>query len=193
VSSELATGVTLKNNNPTLEVATLFADGAAAFLLETDPQATSLITSRFETHHAGYSHCQIQGGGSHLHPHKLSYNENLQACQFEMDGKKLFRDVRKVLPTFIRQGLHDASIDINDIDYLLPHQASFHALKKLPKMTGFPASKMVNNFAMLGNQVAASLPINLHLLRMDKTNKDKTVLLMGSAAGLSLGMGLLQL
>jgi len=193
VSSECATGVTLKNNQPVVDVASLFADGAAAFLLEKDQQACGLIMRRFETHHAGYAHCQIQGGGSHLNPHKLSYQENLQVCQFEMDGKKLFKTIRKVLPKFIAQGLNEADIAVNDIDYLLPHQASFHALKKLPKLTGFSTSQIVNNFAMLGNQVAASIPINLHLLRTDQGNNGKTVLLMGSAAGLSLGMGLIRL
>ncbi|NMS31985.1 3-oxoacyl-[acyl-carrier-protein] synthase III C-terminal domain-containing protein, partial [Vibrio parahaemolyticus] len=48
-------------------------------------------------------------------------------------------------------------------------------------------------FSTLGNQVAASLPINLHWLRNQPETAGKHVLLAGTAAGLSLGMGVLKL
>lgn len=194
VTSEVATGVTLNRTfAPEKEVATLFADGAAAFLLEGDEQSPGLLARRFETHHSGYQYCQIKGGGSHLNPHKVTHQEYLYACRFVMDGKKLFRSIRKVMPCFLANGLSQSALSVEDIDYLLPHQASFHALKKLPQITGFSETKIVNNFPKLGNQVAASIPINLHLLRNEEAASGKTVLLAGSAAGLALGMGVIRL
>lgn len=192
VTSEVATGVTLNRSfPPQKETVTLFADGAAAFLLAANEQSPGLIARRFETHHSGYQYCQIPGGGSFLNPHRISHDENLNVCRFFMDGKNLFRKVAQILPEFLKHGLAQAQVNQNDIDYLLPHQASFRALEKMPKITGFSASQVINRFSTLGNQVAASIPINLHLLRNEPDTKGKRVLLIGSAAGLSLGMGLI--
>ncbi|EOA8957026.1 ketoacyl-ACP synthase III [Vibrio harveyi] len=193
VTSELATGITL-NRSFTLkpEVATLFADGAAAFLLE-QTENEGLITNHFETHHAGYSFCQIKGGGSHINPHTSEHQAYLKNCQFEMEGKALFRHVRKTLPAFLEKGFSSSPVTLRDIDYFLPHQASAHGLKKLPSLVGLPKEKTVNHFSTLGNQVAASLPINLHWLRNQPGTQGKHVLLAGTAAGLSLGMGVLKL
>lgn len=194
VTSELATGITLNRSFPARpETATLFADGAAAFLLESSKTSLGLITQCFETHHTGYEYCQIKGGGSNFNPHRFTHHENLQACQFIMDGKALFKHTRKIMPGFIAKSLQRASLLQSEVDYLLPHQASRHALSKLPELTGFSPEQLVTRFSTLGNQVAASIPINLHLLREEPDNQGKSVLLLGSAAGLSLGMGVIQL
>ncbi|GLQ75027.1 3-oxoacyl-ACP synthase III family protein [Vibrio penaeicida] len=194
VSSELGSGITLnKFKKPRPEVATLFSDGAAAYLLEAKPDAYGFHGALFETHHEGYQCCQIKGGGSNVNPHKTPYEDYLAACQFEMDGKSLFRHIVNVMPKFLQRGLARAELTKNDIAFFLPHQASYHGMVKLPKLTGFDAEKIVNNFHELGNQVAASLPINLHLLRNKHAGSDKKVLMAGSAAGLSLGMGVITL
>ncbi len=194
VSSELASGITLnKFQTPRAEVATLFSDGAAAYLLEASENAFGFQGARFETHHEGFQYCQIKAGGSHINPHTVSYSDFLSTCQFEMDGRALFKHVVKTLPPFIKQGLENAGLTQDDIAWFLPHQASHHAIAKLPKLTGLKAEKMVNNFYELGNQIAASLPVNLHLLRQDNAGNGEKVLLVGSAAGLSLGMGIMEL
>lgn len=193
VTSELATGITLNRNfSPKPEIATLFADGAAAFLLEARENG-GLLTRHFETHHSGYTYCQIKGGGSHVNPHKTDHFTHLKSCQFEMEGKALFKHVRKTLPAFLDKGFKSSPVTLSDIDFFLPHQASAHAIKKLPSLTGLPAPKIVNHFSTLGNQVAASLPVNLHWLRNQPESQGKHVLLAGTAAGLAIGMGVLKL
>ncbi|MCE0556097.1 3-oxoacyl-[acyl-carrier-protein] synthase III C-terminal domain-containing protein [Motilimonas sp. E26] len=194
VSSELVTGITLNKTTPAkTEVATLFSDGAAAYVLQAAPNVSGFTGALFETHHQGYNFCQVKAGGSHVNPHHTAPEQLLAASQFEMDGKALFRHMTTTLPAFLVRGLQQSNIQRDQIDYLLPHQASHLALKRLPKMSGFCSQKIVNNVAQCGNQIAASLPINLHLLRQQQANSGKKVLLIGSAAGLSLGMGFLTL
>lgn len=193
VTSELATGITLNRNFiPKPEIATLFADGAAAFLLEAQEHG-GLLTRHFETHNSGYTYCQIKGGGSHVNPHQTSHFSNLKNCQFEMEGKALFKHVRKTLPAFLDKGFTSSPVALSEIDFFLPHQASAHGIKKLPSLTGLPANKIVDHFSTLGNQVAASMPVNLHWLRNQPESKGKHVLLAGTAAGLAIGMGVLKL
>ncbi|WP_166373259.1 3-oxoacyl-[acyl-carrier-protein] synthase III C-terminal domain-containing protein [Psychromonas sp. SA13A] len=233
VSSECGTGITLNKTTPaSFEVATLFSDGAAAYVLQADPLASGFTGALFETHHQGYELCQVKGGGSAINPHTTAHADLVTASQFEMNGKALFREMVKAVPTFLEKGLKRAEVNKQHIDYVLPHQASHRAINKLPRIIGFADHKVVNNVAQLGNQIAASLPINLHFLRQQialdreqtkqsnpasdklltskttlkpttlsrptkssepKTLTTKTVLLFGTAAGLSLGMGLLTL
>lgn len=219
VSSECGTGITLNKTTPaSIEVATLFSDGAAAYVLEADPRASGFTGALFETHHQGYELCQVKGGGSAINPHTTAHADLLTASQFEMNGKALFREMATAVPTFLEKGLQRAKVNKKHIDYVLPHQASHRAINKLPRIIGFSDHKVINNVAQLGNQIAASIPINLHLLRQkiahdrkqskqDNTSDDKlltstisstpngtkTVLVFGTAAGLSLGMGLLTL
>jgi len=193
VTSELATGITLNRNfNPKPEIATLFADGAAAFLLEAQEYG-GILARHFETHHSGYAYCQIKGGGSHVNPHETSHFAYLKNCQFEMEGKALFKHVRKTLPAFLDKGFASSPVALSEIDFFLPHQASAHGIRKLPSLTGLPVDKIVNHFSTLGNQVSASLPVNLHWLRNQPESKGKHVLLAGTAAGLAMGMGVLTL
>ncbi|WP_246616366.1 3-oxoacyl-ACP synthase III family protein [Thaumasiovibrio subtropicus] len=192
VSSELASPTTRYQE---AEVASLFSDGAAAFIIEASPEGQGLSATNFETHPCGYDYCQIKAGGTGLNPRQNSYEQLLAASQFEMRGRKLFRHAAKLLPTFVERTLNSAGITLDQLDAVIPHQASALALAKLPKLLRIDAEKISNHISWLGNQVSASLPTMLHLQRQQygKNAAGKKVLLVGTAAGLSLGMGVITL
>ncbi|MBU2713387.1 3-oxoacyl-[acyl-carrier-protein] synthase III C-terminal domain-containing protein [Zooshikella harenae] len=191
ISSEVAkVGVT----DTKAETATLFADGAAAFILEASSSVGGLTSSLFQTFPEGYSLCQIRSGGSALHPARYDMEAVVSGCFFEMQGKALYKLVSKLAPEFIQQGLNKAGLTMADIDYIVPHQASYAGLAHLTQRLGFAQDKVINIFSSMGNQIAASIPIALHhLLVHQQPAAGKNVLLFGSAAGLSLGLGVLQL
>lgn len=177
------------------EAATLFADGAAAFILEASDGVSGLLTSRFRTYPEGYDLCQIRAGGSGLHPRDHGAQAAAEGSYFEMHGKALYRLVSKLAPDFIHSALDAAQLRLADIDYYVPHQASHTGLVHLVRQLELAPEKVINRFATMGNQIAASLPIALdYLLRQRPVVAGQTkVLLFGSAAGLALGMGVLQL
>ncbi|WDZ72369.1 3-oxoacyl-[acyl-carrier-protein] synthase III C-terminal domain-containing protein [Vibrio harveyi] len=113
----------------------------------------------------------------------------MKNCQFEMEGKALFKHVRKTLPAFLEKGFSSSPVTLRDIDYFLPHQASAHGLKKLPSLVGLPKEKTVNHFSTLGNQVAASLPINLHWLRNQPRHTRETCVIGGHCCWALVGDG----
>uniref|UniRef100_UPI000B35F59F 3-oxoacyl-[acyl-carrier-protein] synthase III C-terminal domain-containing protein n=1 Tax=Thaumasiovibrio occultus TaxID=1891184 RepID=UPI000B35F59F len=192
VSSELASPTT-RHQEP--EVSTLFADGAAAFIIEAAPERKGLQAIKFETHSYGYEYCQIRAGGSALNTRDTSYDALVRASQFDMQGKTLFRQAARLLPTFVSQTLRSAELSMAEIDAVIPHQASFLALARLPKLLQLESEKICNHVSWLGNQVSASIPTVLHLQRQayGDNARGKKLLLLGTAAGLSLGMGVLTL
>lgn len=191
VSSEVAS-VGVRDSN--VEAATLFADGAAAFILEASDNADGLTASSFRTYPEGYDLCQIRSGGSHYHPSAVGVETLIEGSYFEMEGRKLYKYAAKLLPEFIHDGLTAVDLTIDDIDYIVPHQASYAGLTHVSKRLGFDPERVVNVFATLGNQISVSIPSALHHLRSHNgLRPDHKILLLGTAAGLSLGMGVLTL
>ena len=191
VSSEVSrVGITY--DNP--EISSLFADGAAAFILEADSQSLGLLSSSFKTYPKGYEHCQIRSGGSFLHPSKTDMDTFLAGSYFTMDGKKVFKQVASLISGFVESGLTKAQVSKDEIRYIVPHQASHLGLKHIETRLGFDNSHMVNIIAKMGNQIAASTPIALdYLLKNHDVKKQDKIMLLGTGAGLSLGMAVLSL
>lgn len=191
ISSEVA-NVGVKTDKA--EIATLFADGAAAFIVEQSDDGVRLESSLFQTFPEGYSLCQIRAGGSAMHPSRHSLEAFTDAGYFEMQGKSLYKMVAKLAPNFIQQGLNQCNMALSEVDYVVLHQASHAGLLHLTKQLKIDSDKVINIFSTMGNQIAASLPIALHYLLTNKpTKKGQKILLFGSAAGLSLGLGVLTL
>jgi len=191
VSSEVAS-VGLENKNP--EIASMFGDGSAAFVLDSNHDKTGFSSSLFRTYPKGYDLCQIRAGGSNLHPSVNSEMSYSEGAYFEMQGHKLYRMVAQLSPAFIDDGLNNAGLTKSDIDHIVPHQASGLGLEHLTKRLGFPTDRVVNIFSKVGNQIAASLPTALHELLVTNDNlKNKKLMLVGSGAGLTLGFGILSL
>lgn len=192
VSSEVAKiGV----HDQDTEAATLFADGAAAFILEASDDARGLLTSHFQTHRQGYDYCQIRAGGSGLHPRHHGAEAAEAGSYFEMQGKALYRLVAQLAPDFIETGLAPTGLKLSDIDYYVPHQASHAGLANLTRQLNLDPVKVINCFATHGNQIAASIPMALDQLRHQRAIEPgrTTALLFGSAAGLALGMAVVRL
>ncbi|BCE03141.1 3-oxoacyl-[acyl-carrier-protein] synthase III C-terminal domain-containing protein [Marinicellulosiphila megalodicopiae] len=191
VTSEVArVGITY--DNP--EISSLFADGAAAFILEADSESQGLVSSLFKTYPQGYEHCQIRSGGSFLHPSKTDLQTMVEGSYFYMDGKKVFKQVATLIKGFLDEGLQKAKLNKQDIQYIVPHQASHLGLKHIESRLGFKTQPMINIISTMGNQIAASIPIALdHLIKNHKPEKGSKILIIGSGAGLSLGMGVLSL
>jgi len=192
VSSEVASvGVDWSDT----EVGGMFGDGAAAFILGQSKSLTQrILASHFETYSEGYDYCQIRGGGSLNHPSKFVDEGYAKYGLFEMQGKKAYRLTAQVMPAFFRKLLSKANLKLNDIDWVVPHQASYLALEHLKKRLNVPENKLINILNKKGNQIAASIPTALNeLLKYREVKKGDKVLIIGTSAGLSLGGLILEL
>jgi len=170
-----------------IRTAGIFGDGAAAMIV-TDAQQGGIVVSNFETYSEGFEYCQIRGGGTKLAPstYKGDYKE---IGVFEMNGKKLFKLSSKILPNFIDKTLKEKNLCLDDIDWIVPHQASQASLNHIVRMLKVDKNKLIDIFKNHGNQVAASIPTALHELCSTKELKSgEKVMLIGTSAGVGLGL-----
>ena len=186
VSTEISLPGLGKDN---LEVASLFGDGAAAAVVsQTESQEGShILASAMTTYSEGTGLCTIPGGGSAYPPQNWTA-ESARQFQFQMSGKEVFRLASKQLPDFVQNLLASCGLKMDDIDVLVPHQASKSAIRIIGRKLNFPDEKIVDIIEDHGNMIAASIPLALHLgIRSGLVQRGKRVMLLGTSAGLSIG------
>ena len=166
----------------------LFGDAAAVACVirrSSDGEESKIRASLMYTHSEGARFTEIRGGGTHLHPNDHFVKEDFL---FDMDGKAIFRLSSKVINGFMDELLDQASLSTEEIDWLVPHQASGMAMRILAGKIGFESRKMVNVIKNYGNTIAASIPLALHdAIQNNQIRRGQKVLLLGTSAGLSLG------
>lgn len=177
----------------TLESSAIFGDGAAAAVLGHSANGGSrLLAAELNTLSEGADLCRIPAGGSRYHPTRINQPFD-ELTKFRMDGKGVFKLAAAHLPAFVERLLERAQLTRDQLDWIVPHQASQLALSHLSKRLGFAHNKVINIFAEHGNQVAASLPTALDIaIRDGRIQRGHRLLLLGAGAGLSLGGAVLE-
>jgi 3-oxoacyl-[acyl-carrier-protein] synthase-3 len=172
----------------------MFGDGAAAAIVKAAERAgQGILALRMETYSEGAEACTLRAGGTGLSPHG-DFQTFLDATWFEMDGPLAFRVSARYMPAFFDRLLHDAGVTLGDIDLVVPHQASAHALHLMRRRLGVPAAKLIDLLAERGNQVSASIPSMLdHALTSGRAKPGDLILLIGTAAGITLGGAIVRL
>ena len=175
------------------ESAALLGDAAAAVLVERslNDEESCMLDFAMNTYPEGSHLTEVRGGGTNLHPHdkETSFSDNL----FTMNGPMIYKMARKTVYNQIQLDLENNNLNINDIDLVVPHQASGLAVKAYSKYGGFSNDKVVNILDKTGNCVAASLPLALALAyEQDKIKRGDLIYFIGTGAGLSVASCLLR-
>jgi 3-oxoacyl-[acyl-carrier-protein] synthase-3 len=171
------------------ESAALFGDGAAAVVIGPSEREdeSRIVGAAMRTYGKGARLSEIRGGGSHLHARE--HNATTEAdFLFRMNGQALFKMASKLLPGFVDDLLAQTGTRMADFQAVIPHQGSAMAMRLIRKKLGISEEQLVYIAPNYGNTIAASLPMGLHeAIRHGKVRRGDQVLLLGTAAGLSLG------
>jgi|TARA_B110000967_G_scaffold200359_1_gene236061 3-oxoacyl-[acyl-carrier-protein] synthase-3 len=175
------------------ESASLLGDGAAAIILEpaTTPDQSELIYFKMKTWPDGAHLTEVRGGGTNKHPQdpKTLPSDNL----FSMDGPGIYKIARKQVYRIMLKALKETNLAREDIDWIIPHQASGKAVEAYISTGGFKKEKVVNIVSEFGNCVAASVPMALtKTIQNGKIKRGEKILLIGTGAGLSAACALIQ-
>ncbi|QPC93733.1 3-oxoacyl-ACP synthase III family protein [Mesorhizobium sp. INR15] len=185
-SSEIASRALPWKEQP--EIAALFGDGAAAAVLR---KATTgdgkVLANLMRTYPSAYEACSIGSGGTRFDFHRQP-EEFSRHSLFHMDGKELFRVTSRHFNSFVSDLLARAGWRHEDVDLVVPHQASPFALAHMARQTGFAREKLVDIASHHGNQIAASIPFALDIARRQgRIPPGAKVLFLGTSAGVSFG------
>ena len=175
------------------ESAALLGDAAGAILVEssTEDDNSCMLDFTMNTYPEGSHLTEVRGGGTNLHPHdeETSFADNL----FSMNGPMIYKMARKIVYNQIQLDLANNNLNVDDIDLVVPHQASGLAVKAYSKYGGFSKHKVVDILEKTGNCVAASLPLALAIAyEKDKFKRGDLIYFIGTGAGLSVASCLLR-
>ncbi|MGL4667107.1 MAG: 3-oxoacyl-[acyl-carrier-protein] synthase III C-terminal domain-containing protein, partial [Saezia sp.] len=179
VSSELASrGLNWNDEESSL----IFGDGAACAIVERTEETSGIIAYRMENYFTQGDACEIRAGGTRCNPKAGMKEEDFY---FKMDGRKVFKMAANHLEDFCDKLLQEARFSMDDIDWIIPHQASHLGIAHAAKILNIPKEKLINIYEHHGNQVAASIPTALHELMISgRVQKGQKVMFMATAASL---------
>ncbi len=180
----------LSRNFKQPESAALLGDGAAAVLMSATEKEAGLEFFSQQTWPEYADLTQVQGGGLLKHP--LMAKTVDEDYWFEMHGESLLRVTLPRLRTFLKSFFQRSELSIEDFDLIVPHQASGAGFKLLQRL-GFPENRTVKILSDYGNCVSASIPMALTIAHQQgRVKAGDRILLIGTAAGLSIGAAALR-
>jgi 3-oxoacyl-[acyl-carrier-protein] synthase III len=110
-----------------------------------------------------------------------------------MNGQEVYRFAVKRVPEVIEKALFRANLTIDQIDWLLLHQANQRILDAVASRLKIPDQKVISNLANYGNTSAASIPIALdEAVRQGKIQVGDAIAASGFGAGLTWGAAIFQ-
>lgn len=171
--------------------APIFGDGAGAAIISTAPEGSGIFVSKL---HADGSLTEIVGqyvGGTRewLTPEAVRDGR----VALEMDGPKVWDCATKVLPEVIKTCLEEAKMTVNDIDFVVAHQANKRMLTHILELAQIPLSKTYTNIEKYGNTSAASALIALdEVWRKNMIRRGDKILFMAIGAGMIWGAHLMR-
>ncbi|KAA9000109.1 ketoacyl-ACP synthase III [Affinibrenneria salicis] len=182
VSTELASrGIDWDDEESSL----IFGDGAACAIVERGNGDSGIAACLLETWPEGAELCEIRAGGTRRNP-----RAGLEASDFlfHMQGKRLFRQASGLIEDYLARLLQASGYRLDQIATVIPHQASHLSLEHIRKRLKVTPQQLIDIYRYHGNQVAASIPTALHHAALqDRLPAGRPVMLIGTAAGLTLG------
>lgn len=111
----------------------------------------------------------------------------------QMKGKEMFKVATRTLAENAQKVIAEAELKLEDIDWVVPHQANIRIIETTAKLIGMGMEKMIVNIHKYGNTSAATVPIAFHEAIADgRIKRGDVVLFDAFGAGLTAGATLLK-
>lgn len=166
----------------------LFGDGAGAAVVEWAPSSS---TSRIMKGHLGsdgqlWEVFHMPAGGSRLEVTPEVYAQRLHKMQ--MKGPEIFKIAVRKLSEYAQMAADSNGIKIEDIDWVIPHQANLRIIEAVARRLGIPMEKVITNIEDYGNNSSATVPGALdQAVRSGKIKRGQWVLMDVFGAGTTYG------
>ena len=164
----------------------LFGDGAGAMMLTvSDDEQDDIIEVSLKSQGNIGHYIQMATSGKNC---PLVEPNEEQPMFIKMEGKEVYKFVVTKLPVYIEECLEKAGMTLDEIDYLVPHQANMRIIEALEKRLNISSDKVISNIQEYANTSAASIPIALvEAIEQGKMKLPCTAILTGFGAGMTIG------
>ena len=164
----------------------LFGDGAGSVLLESSNKSDSGIIDTYSKSVGEKSSSLVSNG---LPVKNLEVNQDDTVDHYiNMDGREVFKFAVFAMIESIDKLLKENNLSIDDIKYIVPHQANIRIIEAATQKLKVSIDKFFTNLHKYGNTSAASIPIALdELNKSGNINNGDYIILVGFGGGLTYG------
>ena len=160
----------------------LFGDGAGAAILSKSDDL-GLMSSFCKSEGSKYKCITIEGNDVDS---PFVENKTIRHSKLKMDGGEVFKFATSVIVSSINKILKENNLNINDIDYIIPHQANLRIIDDVAKKLNISKDKFYVNLESYGNTSAASVPIAFsEVVEKNLIKKGDKVILVAFGGGLT--------
>lgn len=166
----------------------IFGDGAAAVILEAGQDGLSAVETFADG--TGYHSVHIPAGGSRLPASQETIALRQHYIQMNQ-GEKIFFEVVEKMTKYSGLFLDKCGLTLDDVDFIIPHQANLNILKEVNRRLQLPEGKMLINIQNVGNISSASIPLALsQFIDQGVVKPGHRVLMIAAGAGHTLALAL---
>jgi len=159
----------------------LFGDGAGAVVLEAcgadegaaQSGSAGVIASRLHADGANHDLLYVDGGPS----------TTQTVGHLRMKGREVFRHAVVNLANVLGEVIEQAGVSVDDIDWIVPHQANARILDATAKKLGIPPEKVIVTVDRHANTSAASVPLAFDVARRDGRIKSGDLVMFEAMGG----------
>lgn len=163
----------------------LFGDGAGAVVL-TAAEEPGVLAVELGADGTGANVLKVPAGGSAAPatPELLDAHEQY----LKMNGQEVYKFAVRAIPKAAKQALKASGLSIDDVTWLVPHQANQRIIETAAERLRMPSDRVFSNVATVGNTSAASIPLALDdLYTSGRLGPGDVLVLVGFGAGLTWG------
>lgn len=177
----------------------IFGDAGSATIVSKS-EKNKIFNFELGTDGEGAQNLIVKNGGLknkiELNPEVKEYGSN--NCYTDndlyMNGPEIFNFTIKNIPSLIKTTLENNSMSINDISYVIFHQANKFMLDYLRRKVKISKDKFYINLETVGNTVSNTIPIGLKdSLEKGYVKEGDKVLLSGFGVGYSWGATIIEI
>ena len=168
----------------------LFGDGAGAVILKGSNQEGIICT--YTGSQGDLKESLTLPAVPLKNPFLSQQNNNGKPSNISMNGKEVFQFAIRIMIKSISQVLNKSDLSMDDIDYIVPHQANIRIIDYVARKLKIDREKFIINLDRFGNTSSASIP-----LALDEAHKKKIfcpgnrIIMVAFGGGLTWGAVLL--
>lgn len=159
----------------------LFGDGAGALLVEYDEENPSFLSHIHDTKGNGANHLYRTALRKEWKGEPLLDSEKMV-----QNGREVYKWATRSVPEGIERLLKQAGMEMEELNWFVPHSANLRMIESICEKTGFPIEKVLTSMVYYGNTSSASIVLALDLAVKDgRLSEGDVLLLFGFGGGLT--------
>ncbi|EHI98302.1 3-oxoacyl-(acyl-carrier-protein) synthase 3 [Clostridium sp. DL-VIII] len=169
----------------------LFGDGGGAAVLKQEEDGTQGIIKSYLRANGAKGESLTIGGADFNTP--FTKEGKIKERIIKMNGREVFKFATTVIVEAVNEILKDTDFSLDEIKYIVPHQANYRIIKSAAGKLGLEEEKFYLNLDRVGNTSAGSVPIVLNeMYEKNLINKGDKIILVAFGGGLTYASTLIE-